>query len=153
MKIISDNQIIEFIKEEKLLPKNFKPNFRLRNNQNFFEKEIIGKNGNKYKIIIRQSIFNPLDFSIIFGVMINGILFRLKRYNGDSHDHTNKIENEVLEGFHIHMATERYQENGFREEGYAKKSQKYNDWQSAFNVMIKENNFKIELDKGQMRLE
>ena len=90
---------------------------------------------------------------MIFGVVIGGKLFRLKRYNGDSHEHTNKIEDNQFDGFHIHTATERYQKRGFQPEGFAESTTKYSDWQTALKVMIKENNFKIETDKNQKRLE
>ena len=152
MDTITDAQIKEYIKEKKTLPQNFKPIFKERNGQNCFEKEIIGDSGNIFKIIIRQSKFNSLDFSVIFSVLINGVLFRIRRYNGDSHDHTNKIERETIDGFHIHMATERYQENGFKEEGFAEKTTRYNDWQTALKVMITENNFQMEVPKDQQRL-
>ena len=36
-------------------------------------------------------------------------VFRLRRYNGKSHEHTNPIEKEIFYDFHIHTATERYQ--------------------------------------------
>jgi hypothetical protein len=151
--IITEQQIEEYINEEKILPAEFKPIFKDRNNQNFFEKNITCETGNEYKIIIRQSQINPLDFSIIFGIIINGKIFRIKRYNGDSHGHTNKLEDEQLEGFHIHVATERYQKRGFQPEGFAKSTSTYSDWQTALKVMLRENNFKIKTTKDQKRLE
>ncbi|MDZ7814842.1 MAG: DUF1828 domain-containing protein [Planctomycetota bacterium] len=39
----------------------------------------------------------------------------MRRYNGKSHQHTNKIEGNTFFDFHIHQATERYQEFGERE--------------------------------------
>ena len=58
-----------------------------------------------------------------------------------------------VEGFHIHIATERYQERGFQPEGYAEPTNKYSDWQSAFKLMLKESNIKIETDKNQKTME
>ena len=152
MIIITDKQITYFIKEKKIIPRNFNPNLKDKGIHFELQQQIIGENGNTFKVIVRQNKINPLDFSIIFGVFINGKVFRIKRYNGDSHDHTNKIEKTQIEGFHIHIATQRYQENGFEEEGYAESSQKYSDWRRALNWMLKENNFDIEVDKKQTRL-
>jgi hypothetical protein len=43
----------------------------------------------------------------------------LRRHNGKSHEHTNQIEAGAFYDFHIHRATERYQELGMREDAYA----------------------------------
>ena len=68
----------------------------------------------EFRIILRRNHINPLDFSVILAVRVpnSNQLFRLRRYNGNSHEHTNKIENEKLHDFHIHLATKRYQERG-----------------------------------------
>ena len=83
--------------------------------------------------------------------MLSGQLFRLRRYNGDS-QHTNKIERDKIDGFHIHKATSRYQESGFQEDAFAEKSIKYDDWNSALSAMLSENNFIYYAAKGQKRL-
>ncbi|MBI5002127.1 hypothetical protein HZC31_01970 [Candidatus Woesearchaeota archaeon] len=152
MDVISDKQINEYLNEKKILPKTFRPSLKEKNYYLQYEHEINGELGNIFKIIIRQSKQNPLDFSVILGVVIENTLFRLKRYNGDSHDHPNSIEKTKVSGFHIHMATQRYQEAGFREEGFAEKCIKYNDWKAALDLMLKENNFIFEVDKEQKRL-
>ena len=153
MKIISDEQIREYISEIKTLPKNFKPMLKDKNIGHFqFNYDIVGENGNSFKIIIRQNKINPLDFSVIFGVLISGKLFKLVRYNGEHGEHTNKLDGKVIEGFHIHRATKIYQENGFREEGYAEKSNRYSDWKTALKLLLEQNNFQIEVDEGQRRL-
>ena len=113
MIIITDEQIKDYIEERKIIPKIFKPSLRSKKFSFEFRQESIGALGNVFKIIVRQNKFNPLDFSVIFGVLIGGKLFRIKRYNGDSHGHINKLEKIKIEGFHIHKATQRYQENGF----------------------------------------
>ena len=152
MVVLTDKQIFEYIQEEKTLPNEFKPKFKVKNNQNVFEIDIQGKVGNIFRIIIRQNQINPLNFSVIFGVVLDGKLFRLKRYNGDSHEHTNKIEGNEMEGFHIHTATQRYQERGYQPEGYAEPSKKYSDWQNALKTMLRENNFKMSVDNNQKRM-
>lgn len=95
------------------------------------------------KEICEGFVYNQLEGKGLFG---------LKRYNGDSHEHTNRLEGEKVNGCHIHHATERYQDNGFREEDYAKKTTKYNDWKKALDVMLAENNFQLAVPKGQRRL-
>lgn len=152
MRIISDSQISSYLKEKKILPKNFRPNFNTRSLNNHFELDTKGENGNIFRIIIRRSKINPLDFSVILGVVIGNEVFRLKRYNGDSHEHTNSIEKETIEGFHIHTATERYQTKGHKPEDYAQKTLNYYDWNTALQAMLKDNNFVYEVDDNQKRL-
>ncbi len=152
MEIVTDQQIQKFISEIKLIDKDWKPSFRDRKSYFESKNEFIGEEGNIYKIIIKYSKINPLDFSVIFGIMLEGKLFRVKRYNGDAGDHTNSIERDRIEGFHIHKATQIYQENGFREDAFAIKTTKFSDWKSALKLMLAENNFLLKVDDGQSRL-
>ena len=68
--------------------------------------------------MLRQNKINRLDFSVILAVRVpqSNLLFRLRRYNGKSHEHTNHIEGDTFYDYHIHMATERYQEIGTRKD-------------------------------------
>ena len=66
--------------------------------------------------------------------------FRLKRYNGN-HEHSNTIEDEKVNGFHIHTATERYQVNSVREEDYAELTQRYTDVNGALKCLFADANF------------
>ena len=68
----------------------------------------------------------------------------LKRYNGKSHQHTNKIERETFYDYHIHTATARYQEFGGDEDGYAEISSAYSNLESALKCMEKECGFVVE---------
>ena len=88
---------------------------------------------------------NVLDFSIILVVRVpkSNQLFRLRRYNGKSHEHKNHIENNSFYGFHIHLATERYQEIGTREDAYAEATDKYGDYSSALRCFIEDMNFDV----------
>ena len=70
-------------------------------------------------------------------------LFRLRRYNGKSHEHTNTLEGKTLYGFHIHTATERYQESGLREDTFAELSDQYADFHGARQCMIKDCGFEV----------
>jgi len=152
MVIITDTQIDSFIKEKKIISNKFNPTLRDKSIYHEFVFEVKGERENIFKIIVRQNKINPLDFSVIFGVLINGKLFKLKRYNGNLHEHINKIEKQKIKGFHIHKATQRYQERGFREEGYAEVSKRYVDWRTALNSVLNDNNFLVEVEKSQKRL-
>jgi len=73
----------------------------------------------------------------------------LIRCNGKhSSKHTNKWEkdkgqqdNTFGPAFHIHRATERYQESGYPIDGYATVTSAYYDFNTAFNHFINEYNF------------
>jgi hypothetical protein len=94
------------------------------------------QDGSKFRIMVRQSISNPLDFSIILGYYKpnSNLLIRLKRYNGKSHEHQNKIEKtDKFYDFHIHIATERYQNTSqYKPEHYAEITERYSDIHSAW---------------------
>ena len=85
------------------------------------ELDITGVTGSEFRLILRQSLFNILDSSAIlaYSGKSSSQVFRLRRYNGKSHEHTNKIERQTIYDFHIHFATERYQHSGLREDAYA----------------------------------
>ena len=68
-------------------------------------------------------------------------LFRLRRNNGRSHEHTNSVEGETFYDYHIHTATERYQEIGAREDAYAEATARYSDFAGAVGCMLEDANF------------
>lgn len=109
--------------------------------------DVKGVNGNEFRLILRQSDFNTLDFSIILALRSPGSyqLFRLRRYNG-KHRHTNKIEDNTIDDFHIHIATERYQELGMWEDAYAEASDRFWDFDSALHFMLDECGFDVPRD-------
>jgi len=96
-------------------------------------------------LIVRQGIFNPLDFSVILAYRPpkSNQLFRICRYNGKSHEHTNSIEMETFYGYHIHIATERYQEIGAREDAYAQQTDRFSDYQQAVKCMFDDCGFEL----------
>ncbi len=136
---LTDIEIQNLISE----PKNFKFEFgeflsKAKEKQGHKENEFIidRADGSKFRIMVRQSIHNPLDFSIILGFLKpnSNMLIRLKRYNGKSHQHQNKIEKtDKFYDFHIHLATERYQTAGqFKPEHFAEPTHRYSDIHSAW---------------------
>ena len=66
-------------------------------------------------------------------------MFHLRRYNGNSHAHTNKIEKDSFLDFHIHIATDRYQDlTGADEDGFAVPTPRYRDLRGAFHCMLED---------------
>lgn len=151
MKIrLSDQEIAKLVNEPKPLPKNYKQLIQLKRKKGHRERDldILGGGGNDFRIIERQSESNILDFSIILAYRPRQTndLFLLKRYNGRSHEHTNIIEEKTFYAFHIHQATERYQDIGAKEASYAEPTTKYSSIEQAFECMIAECGFVLPPD-------
>ena len=109
------------------------------------ELELDGLNGNRFVLMLRQNDFNIFDFSVILGVVSKetNAVFRLRRYNGKNHEHTNRIEGDSFYNFHIHTATERYQDLGAKEEHFAEATDRYSDLNGAVSCMFEDCSFKI----------
>ncbi len=140
--ILNDVEISNLVQERKEFPRNYEILFQTKDKKGHREQEIIlpRSDGSQFKVILRQNQINQLAFSLILGYMPpkTTALIRLRRYNGKSHYHTNKIEKETFYDFHIHQATERYQAAGFDEDGYAVTSKEFADIQSALDCLVKD---------------
>ncbi len=138
--IFTDTQIESFIQEPKSPNSDISTlQTRMKYKQGHKENqlELQGQKGSRFTLILRQSEHNQLDFSVILGCLIPGTnkVFRLRRYNGNGHVHSNKIEKtRIIYKFHIHYATERYQMRGFFEDGYAEATTKYATLTQAIQV-------------------
>ncbi len=155
--LYTDTEIADMLAEQKTLAAAIARPVSLssRNGQRSakFNADGAGDPPRHYRLIIRQAEDNPLDFSVIVGFCPNGHTskktFLLRRYNGKSHEHTNKIERETLAyTFHIHEATERYQQltSGparIREEGYAEVTDRYSTVEGALDCALEDCNFRI----------
>ena len=143
--IFTDQEVKAFIQERKVLSDNKRNKFKKRMNRgsNEYLLNITGEEGNKFRVIVRMSVSDELNFSVVLGVKVPPPkkFFRLRRYNGSNHEHINPIENEVVTGFHIHTATERYQVNSVREEDYAKPTERYADVNGALKCLFADANF------------
>lgn len=65
----------------------------------------------------------------------------LLRYNGSAHEHTNILEREVIDfECHIHMATERYANTGYKIDHYATRTNEYIDLKGAIKCLILRSN-------------
>lgn len=107
--------------------------------------DVEGEHGSDFRVIVRQSAINPLDFSVILGYRPTSgpRLFRLRRYNGLSHEHRNRIEGDRFYAFHIHTATERYQLLGMEEDSFAVPTTQYADLSEAIRVLALECRFRL----------
>lgn len=146
----SDSEIAALIAERKPLPAQWGAQLQPRPKRGHDESEliIVGENQSEFHIILRKSRFNPMDFSVILGVRVpqSNRIFRLRRYNGKSHQHTNSIEGQTFYDFHIHLATERYQNWGNRsprEDAYAEVTNRYGDATGALDCLLSDAAFEI----------
>jgi hypothetical protein len=144
MNLLTDKEIAALISEPKpevsladLIPRNAKRGHR------GVEKEVETLSGARFQLIVRQNITTPEDFSVILAYSMPRVhrLFRLLRHNGPSHHHPNKLEGNRVEGPHVHIATQRYQEAGFKEDAYAEVTNKYGDLTGAIEYMLATANF------------
>lgn len=142
-----DHEIESLFREDKLVPADWRNMVRLRPKRGHNERhlDIAGDAGSEFRVILRQSRINLLDFSVILAVRVprSNQLFRLRRYNGRSHEHTNQIESVTFHDFHIHFATERYQELGVREDAYAEPTDRFGDFRGALQCLVEDANLKV----------
>lgn len=99
----------------------------------------------KWLLYLRNSPGNPhgTDFSCGLGLIPAGRsdAFMIRRYNGNSHEHTNKIEKTPpFRDFHIHTATARYQKSSYDDDEFAERTDLFDDFHSAFQTLLTECN-------------
>lgn len=146
---LTDAEIAELVGERKPLPDDYRSRIQVKPKRGHKERELdlVGENESEFRVVIRQSLFNALDFSVILGYLPPGSaeLFRLRRYNGKSHEHSNPLERESpFYDYHIHLATERYQlESGMREDTFAEPTDRYSDLHGAINCMLRDCGFEV----------
>ncbi len=145
-----DQEIESLVQERKPLPVGWRNQIRLKSKRGHDEQQLdlVGGTEHKFRLILRRNSFNLVDFSIILAVRVpqSSQLFRLRRYNGRSHEHTNHIEDETFYDFHIHFATERYQQLGTREDAYAKPTGRYSDFDGALRCLLDDMNLEVPPD-------
>lgn len=151
--LIPDTEIQKLIEDVKPVPYKVINDIKLKAKEDkrhlLWTHKIYSESGNTFVLKIRQNTIYQNDFSVILSYEDDGNnLHILKRYNG-IHTHINKIEKNKIRDFHIHTATGRYQEKGYKLEGYAETTGAYSDWKGALDLMIKDCNFDI----GNSRLE
>ncbi len=150
---LSDKEIKQLIVEKKPLSEDYRKilkNMRAKRGHRESTLDVVGQSGHEFRIIVRQSSINPMAFSVILGYQLpqKNVLFRLRRYNG-KHWHTNTIENYRFRDFHVHLATERYQELGADEETYAEISSRFHGVESALECLFTDCGFEKPLSERQ----
>lgn len=147
----TDQEINEMLQEEKELPPNYESVFKWKVKRGHKEKElsITARSGRAYRLILRQNKINVLDFSVILAVTPHNSnqTFRLRRYNGKSHEHTNQLEKERFYDFHIHEATERYQETGADEDAFARATNRFTTIDQALICLFKDCSIQYDDDR------
>jgi len=142
----TDGEINALIKERKPLPADWQRKVQLQPKIGHNEKHLSlpGADGNQFRLILRESQINKHDFSVILAVLASqsNRIFRLRRYNG-KHYHRNRIEGSLFLDFHVHTATERYQEHGMREDAYAEATDRYSDFHGAWDCLVSDVNLVV----------
>ena len=141
--MLSDSQIQALLDEPKPLPEDYLATLaklRAKPGHRQADMELKGAAGSEFLLRLRQSLYNPLDFSIILGYRLPRMstVFRLIRHNGKSHLHSNPLEGgSPFYDFHIHHATERYQVIGcYKEDHFAEPTVDYVDFRGALDSML-----------------
>lgn len=70
--IFSDQEITALIEERKVLPNERRNKFRKTTHRgnDEYRLNVTGEDGNKFQVIVRMSVFNKLNFSVILGVKV-----------------------------------------------------------------------------------
>lgn len=148
--ILSEKEIADLVQEKKPLPEDYRAKIQMRAKTGHKERELDlkGEKGNEFRLILRQSAINPLDFSIILAYRLpkSNQFFRLRRYNGKSHEHTNVVEGQKFYSLHIHYATFRYQEGGSNEDGYAEPTDRFSEFNQALSCILKDCEFQVPVE-------
>jgi len=152
---LTDREIQDLVQEPKRVPADIRRRMvpRAKRGHSEVDIDVRGDLGSEFRIIVRRSKFNVLDFSCILGyrVLASNQVLRLRRYNGKSHEHTNPIEGETFYDFHIHLATERYQRTGNREDTYAQVSDRFSSFEEAVKCLFEDCHV-VFPDEPQMQL-
>ena len=148
--LLTDANIQGLLAERKPLAPDYREKLQVKPKRGHKEREldIIGVAGSEFRLILRQSEFNVLDFSVIlvYCVPQSNQRIRIRRYNGKSHQHSNTIESVEFYDFHIHTATERYQRAGMREDWFAEPTARYADIHHAICCCLSDCGFDIPTD-------
>ena len=156
---LSDKEIETLAAVPKYLPADYRSRLRPRPRpysaqHEEAQLEVGVENAGTFRIIVRKNRINPLDFCIILGYLpLERLrLFRLRRHNG-LHKHTNRLEGNTFRDFHIHHATQRYQEAGWDIDGYAEPTGRYTTVDGALEIFLEDCNFiRPEAERVQPKL-
>ncbi|MBC8184683.1 hypothetical protein H8E88_26610 [candidate division KSB1 bacterium] len=146
----TDEEIDSLISEEKFFPGTIEEimNFKESDSHKRASIELPRSDGSRFIIKLRQNKNDINDFSAIiaFQEKNSNKDFKLRRYNGKSHEHSNKLEGNKHYNFHIHLATRRYQDAGRKEESYAEETNRYSNIMGALKCLLQDCNVKTKLN-------
>jgi hypothetical protein len=143
--ILTNDERDKLIKEYKIPPQKLKTFTLTKKNQVKYREsdiDLIDNQNRKYKMIMRKNTEDINDFTVIlrFFHQQEGAWRTLTRYNGYHGIHTNVLEDEEIDGFHIHKITEKYQEANQKDDGFAEITKSYNTFDDALKAFLKDNN-------------
>jgi hypothetical protein len=153
---LTDEHITKLLQERKPLPADWHPRLVPKQRRGRQHKEAhldtVGAAGSVFRISIRQSAADPGSFAVVLSHRPLGTteFVRLRRYNGSHWPHTNPIEKTVVDGCHIHIATERYQDRGADAETFAEPTDRFSDINGALQLLIEECRFDVPKDPGSL---
>ncbi len=111
----TDTEIGKFVLESKKYDGPIENFFRFKESDGHKKAsiELPRPDGSMFVVKLRQNKNMVTDFSVILTYQEKGANqdFKLRRYNG-RHEHTNKLEKLKFFDFHVHYATQRYQDAG-----------------------------------------
>jgi hypothetical protein len=147
--VLTDEEIEGLISETKPLQPGWRTRLRPRpkGNRRHAERELPVRcpTGHDFRVIVRESQLNKLDFSVILVYQDRtGAEYTLLRCNGRHPSrHTNHVEKARGDEnhtfgpcFHVHRATERYQVADHKIDGYAEESTDYDSLEGALEVFL-----------------
>jgi len=93
-----------------------------------------------FEIYLRQNQRPEMQDNFSCGlrwIAPNGESLTLRRYNGPSHRHGNRLENATLDfKCHIHFASEKYIQSGLKAEGFAEETNRYRTLEGALHCLV-----------------
>ncbi len=146
--LLSENQIAALLAAPKELPNNFYDLIHTMPLGLSSEQRTItvrGETDQTFRLILRRNLLHAVDFMVGIAYLVPGSsrVFFLRRYDGPSHIHRNKLENKRFLQSHIHMATERYQARGFKEEAYAEPTDRFTTFAQALQCALDDGTFTL----------
>lgn len=151
-----DGKISQLIQEQKVFGDNWEKQVQGKHKRGGKEASISlkGEFGSKFQLVVNQNSFNRANFCIVLGFypVPSKKLFRLLRYDGNDHAHTNKLlKGDSIEFIeyqcHRHISTERYQDAGEKSDSYAEPDNRYSNLEEAFECAIQDCNIVYPYDK------
>ncbi len=148
---LTDDEIKALIRERKVFDSDLSDLSKMKPKKAHEEWQMAleRKDGSLFKLILRRSKINRIDFSAILAYIPpnSNQVFRLLRYNGKTHEHTNGRGEPSFYDFHIHKATEESQRNGLAEDFYAEPTDRYSDLHGALTCLINDCNINYPNDE------